>query len=293
MQNDDVIWSVIGNNFCSYKVKSRPLSFCRNQFNVSGLCNRTSCPLANAQYATIREEKGKCYLYMKVVERSHLPAKLWEKIELPANFEKALEQIDVNLIYWDSKLRNKCKQRLTRIHQYLIRMRRLANQKQKVIPLNKKITRREERREVKALAAANITKSIESELIQRLKEGTYGEIYNFSQMAFDNALKEVEIVDDDATEDVNKEKISQSYFEDDHEDDEDDSDEEELYRGFVEDLSESDCDDIEDTEMTTTTTTTDDDGKNKKKKGRSRKSIEIERTTESSPMKQRQIMKGG
>jgi protein MAK16 len=177
------VWSVIGTDFCSFKLKTtKDQVFCRNEHNVSGFCSRQSCPLANSRYATIRSDPatGSLYLYIKAIERAHLPSKWWERIKLPSNYTKALELVDEHLAYFPKFLVHKNKQRLTRLTQVNIRIRKLAKEEERLgerlVPrLAPKVRRREEGRERKALAAAKVERAIERVLIDRLRSGAYGD----------------------------------------------------------------------------------------------------------------------
>ncbi|OAA41709.1 Mak16 protein [Metarhizium rileyi] len=251
MASDEIIWQIINQQFCSFKLKTeKNQNFCRNEYNVTGLCNRQSCPLANSRYATVRQHPTKqtLYLYMKTIERAHLPSKMWEKIKLSNNYTKALEQIDSRLIYWPKFLIHKCKQRLTRLTQVQIRMRRIAAEEErlgeKLVPkMAPKIKHREEARERKAEAAAKLERTIERELVERLRQGAYGDQpLNVSEDIWKKVLNAMEREgqgerDEDLDEGVDSEEEMDS---------EADDDEKEVQYVSDIDESEAELDELED-----------------------------------------------
>ncbi|AQZ12109.1 MAK16 (YAL025C) [Zygosaccharomyces parabailii] len=236
--SDDIIWQVINNQFCSYKLHTdKNQNFCRNEYNVTGLCNRRSCPLANSKYATVKNVSGRLYLYMKTAERAHTPSKLWERIKLSKNYSKALAQIDDHLLYWNKFLIHKCKQRLTRLTQVAVTERRMAlrEEERHYVGVAPKVKRREENRERKALAASKIEKAIEKELLDRLKSGAYGDKpLNVDEKIWKKVMGHME----DENEAYSDEEMD--------EEEDEDSDEGEVE--YVEDDGEEDLVEVEDLE---------------------------------------------
>lgn len=293
--SDELIWSVLNRQFCSFKIKpGKGDNFCRNEYNVSGLCTRLACPLANARYATVKNVEGKLYLYMKTAERAHTPAKLWERVKLLKNYAKALEQVDHHLQYWQKFLIHKCKQRLTRLTQVAVTEKRLAlrEEERHYVGVKPKIKRREENRERKALAAARIEKAIEKELLDRLKSGAYGDKpLNVDEKIWKKVLGKVDEQEEEEEEfDEDDDVVLESGDEDDFgkveyvEDDGDDElvDMEDLEKWLGSDSSSDDDSDAEDAEEgdegegKKSDKRAGDNNANDKKKKRRRGHVEIE-----------------
>lgn len=108
-------------------------------------------------------------------------------------FKQALEQIDEVLVHWNKFQVHKCKQRLTKLTEMLQRMRKLKlKSKERFSVIKQKAERRDKVRMEKAETVARVERAIEKELLDRLKLGTYGELYedlvNLNKNAFEEHL---------------------------------------------------------------------------------------------------------
>ena len=78
---------------------------------------------------------------------------------------------------------------MTKLRQMLMRIRKLRIKGyQELVVIKKKAERRDKIREQKAAIAANLEQAIESELLERLQVGVYGEIYNYNSSAFNKVM---------------------------------------------------------------------------------------------------------
>lgn len=263
-------------------------TFCSDPNNVTGLCNRNSCPLANSRYSTVYEEKGVCYLKMKTAERAHTPKELWESIKLDPSYNKALEQIDTELKYWPKFLIHKCKQRFTRLRQILIKRKKMkleGRAEYKVV--SHKAEKREKTRLVKAEKSAVIENHIVDELLKNLKNGKYKGIYNVDYNAFNTVLERENAIAEQE-EDFDENDYDKGYIEDfsdeeeENEDVEEDEDDKDVFNDDEEDndnnneiKEKSDDEEIDDI-FNTSKAKTKDTSKKGKKVGKKRKRQKIE-----------------
>lgn len=171
--SDENIWKMIGGdkNYCTFKLKTDTVSLCKNKYNVTGMCDRASCPLANSKYATVREENGKLYAFLKEAERNNTPSERYEKIEI-----SDFNQIDDILKYFSKEIVHRCKQRYVKLNKCLERMKIIEEEGPvERVPKRRKHLRIERVRGKKEFMKLDIKKQVQEELIERMKMGMYGE----------------------------------------------------------------------------------------------------------------------
>ena len=254
-----------------YRIETN--TFCSDPNNVTGLCNRNSCPLSNSRYSTVYEDKGVCYLKMKTAERAHTPKELWESVKLDPSYNKALEQIDNELQYWPKFLVHKCKQRFTRLRQILVKRRKMkleGSAEYRIV--SHKAERREKSRLKKIEKSAVIENHVRNGLLQNIKNKKYDEIYNINQKEFEKELEKENDLEE-LDEDFNEEDYDPGYINDfsDEEGEDDDNDNEQ------DDNEDNEIDDIfKQKDNSEEKSENDEDIKKNKKTGKKRKRIKYE-----------------
>eukprot|EP00761_Pharyngomonas_kirbyi_P012798 gb/GECH01012825.1/.p1 GENE.gb/GECH01012825.1/~~gb/GECH01012825.1/.p1 ORF type:complete len:252 (+),score=74.13 gb/GECH01012825.1/:1-756(+) len=218
MQNDEVVWNIIRSYHCSYRINlpQQGKKLCQHEMNPTGLCNRASCPIANSQFATVLENKGKLWLYIKTPERQHTPRHQWQKVLLDDDFRTAMKQVNDRLAYWPHSMVAKCKARVARLREVILRKKRLEKQQSTEIVTRRNRSKEKQltRRERRAERFARVEQQIEKELLRRLREGTYGDIYNFekeNEKKLDDQLEELSDGEEEPEEDMDIEDFPLNY----------------------------------------------------------------------------------
>jgi len=141
-----------------------------------------------------------------------MPSKLWDKVELPEDVEAGNKIIEQEMQYWDDWQIEKVKVRYVRLLEVLNNMRRVRVEEKnvKILPIKKKLERRNKAREERALNVAHVEYTVKEELKRKLKDGEYGTIYNIQEEEFNEALDDieqpVEFVDESDFEEVAEEE---------------------------------------------------------------------------------------
>ena len=65
------------------------------------------------------------YLLVKVIERQHLPAELWERIEISLDYVEAYRMIKEKLKYWDDFIVENCLLKLKKLREKNTRIKKL------------------------------------------------------------------------------------------------------------------------------------------------------------------------